>query len=49
MRIPWKSLGKDPILVNIDELYVIVAPNLSQYYKHIHIYVHVHVPFIVYF
>lgn len=26
MSIPWKSLSKDPIIVNIDEVYVIVSP-----------------------
>ena len=30
MKIPWKSLGKDPIVVGIDELYVIVTPKLGQ-------------------
>ena len=26
MKIPWKRLSKDPIIVNIDEVYIIVTP-----------------------
>ena len=26
MEIPWKRLSKDPIIVNIDEVYIIVTP-----------------------
>ena len=38
MKIPWKKLAKDPILVTISEVYVIVSPNTGKwnnnsYYK----------------
>ena len=31
MKIPWKSLAKDPILVNISEVYIIVGPDFGRF------------------
>ena len=31
MKIPWKKLAKDPILVTINEVYIIVSPNIGKY------------------
>lgn len=30
MQIPWKRLTKDPLVVMIDEIYVIVEPDIGM-------------------
>ena len=30
MRIPWKKLAKDPIVVDIDEIYIVVGPHFGE-------------------
>jgi len=30
MKIPWKSLTKEPLVIMIDEVYVIVGPNIGK-------------------
>lgn len=30
MKIPWKKLAKDPIIINIDEIYIIAAPYMGM-------------------
>ena len=30
MKIPWKKLAKDPIIVEIDEIYVVVVPHFGE-------------------
>ena len=30
MKIPWKNLTKDAIVVTIDEVYVVLEPDLGQ-------------------
>ena len=43
MKIPWKKLAKDPILVTINEVYIIVSPNIGKYdiiiYNYIMLYI----------
>ena len=29
MKIPWKRLTKDPLVITIDEVYVILGPNIG--------------------
>ena len=31
MKIPWKKLAKDPILVTISEVYVIISPDTGKW------------------
>ena len=31
MQIPWKRLTKDPLVITIDEVYIIVGPNIGKY------------------
>ncbi len=31
MKIPWKSLAKDPIIVDISDVFVIVSPFFGKY------------------
>ena len=30
MKIPWKKLARDPIVVEIDEIYVVVGPHFGE-------------------
>ena len=29
LKIPWKSLGKDPLYVTINEVYIVVGPKIG--------------------
>ena len=31
LKIPWKNLTRDPLSVTIDEVYVVVGPNIGIY------------------
>ena len=30
LKIPWKRLTKDPLVITIDEIYVILVPNIGM-------------------
>ncbi len=30
MQIPWKRLTKDPLVIIVDEVYVIIGPNIGE-------------------
>ena len=32
LKIPWKKLTKDPLVVSIDDVYVILEPDLDMHY-----------------
>ena len=31
LKIPWKHLTREPLYVTIDEVYVVVGPNIGMY------------------
>ena len=31
MKIPWKNLTKEAIVVTIDEIYIVVEPDLGEW------------------
>ena len=32
LKIPWKKLTKDPLVVSIDDVYVVLEPDLDMHY-----------------